>query len=55
MKAIIKIVTANKKFDEDQKQLMRRMVNVLYEHNLSACIILKKKVRKDKILKLKAV
>jgi hypothetical protein len=55
MKAIIKIVTANKDFSEDEKMLFRRMVNVLFEHNLSARVMLKKKVTKTKILKLKAI
>ena len=53
MKAIIKIVTAEKDFSEDQKQIMRRITMVLIEHNLSACIMLKKKVKKTKVLKLK--
>jgi len=51
MKAIIKILTAEKRFSEDQKTVMRRVINVLAEHNLSACIFLKK----SKILKLKVV
>jgi hypothetical protein len=54
MKAIIKVVTANKEFTEDQKQILRRMTNVLIEHGLSACVVLKKKVTKTKILKLNA-
>ena len=54
MKAIIKVVTANKEFSEDQKQIMRRISNVLLEHNLSVAIILKKKISKIKTLKLKA-
>jgi hypothetical protein len=55
MKAIIKVVTASKEFNNDQKQIMRRIVNVLTEHNLSACIILKKKITKIKELKLEAI
>lgn len=55
MKAVIKIVTARKEFTEDQKQIMRRVTMVLIEHNLSACIVLKKKVKKDRELKLKVV
>ena len=55
MKAIIRVVTANKEFDEDQKQIMRRIVMVLTEHNLSACIVLKNVIKKDKYLKLKIV
>ena len=53
MKAIIKVVTAEKEFSEDQKQILRRVTMVLIEHNLSACVILKKKVKKTKVLKLK--
>lgn len=49
MKAIIKVVTANKEFTEDQKKILRRVTMVLIEHNLSACIEIKKK----KVLKLK--
>lgn len=47
MKAIIKIVTAKKEFTPDQTQILRRIVNVLCDHNLSAAILLKKKVKKD--------
>jgi hypothetical protein len=53
VKAIIKIVTADKDFTEDQKQIMRRVSNVLMEHNLSVSVILKKKVVKTKKLSLK--
>jgi hypothetical protein len=49
MKAIIKVVTAEREFTEDQKQILRRVTMVLIEHNLSACIEIKKK----KKLKLK--
>jgi hypothetical protein len=52
-KAIIKVVTADKKFTEDQLQILRRGSNVLQEHNLSVSINLK--VVKTKILKLKVV
>ena len=54
MKAVIKVVTANKEFSNDQKQILRRVTMVLIEHQLSACVVLKKKVAKTKILKLKA-
>jgi len=53
MKAVIKVVTAAKDFTEDQKQIMRRVTMVLIEHDLSACIYIKKKIKKEKILKLK--
>jgi len=55
MKAIIKIVTADKEFTEDQKTIMRRVVMVLIEHNLSACVVLKKKIKESEILNLKVV
>lgn len=51
MKAIIKICTAEKEFTEDQKQIMRRVANVLIEHNLSVAIVMK--VKKYKSLKIK--
>jgi hypothetical protein len=51
MKAIIKIVTANKEFREDQKQIIRRVALVLEAHNLSVAIVMK--VKKIKHLKLK--
>jgi hypothetical protein len=53
MKAIIKIVTANKDFDDDQKQIMRRVMSVLHDHRLSVCIIQKKK--EIKVISLKAI
>ena len=49
MKAIIKVVTAEKEFTEDQKKILRRVTMVLMEHGLSACI----EVKKKKVLKLK--
>ena len=55
MKVLIKVVTAGKEFTADQKNVMRRYVNVLQKHNLSVSIILKQKVTKSKQLKLKAV
>jgi hypothetical protein len=50
MKAIIKIVTAEKKFTEDQEQIIKRVSMVLIEHNLSVAIV--KKVKKAKTIKL---
>ena len=55
MKAIIKVAIADKEFTEDQKQILRRVTSVLIEHGMSACVILKKKIKKRKILKLKAI
>jgi len=54
MKAIIKILTADKEFSQDQKDIMRRISNVLKEHNLSVSIQIRKKVKKVKRLNLKA-
>jgi hypothetical protein len=53
MKAIIKVCTASKEFTEDQKQIMRRISNVLKEHDLSVAVFMK--VKKTKQLKLKIV
>ena len=53
MKAVIKIVTAEKEFTQDQRQIMRRVTMVLTEHNLSVALAIKEK--KTKQLKLKAV
>ena len=55
MKAIIKVAIADKEFTEDQKQILRRVTMVLIEHGMSACVVLKKKIKKRKILKLKAI
>jgi hypothetical protein len=55
MKAIIKIVTANKKFSKDQKDAIRRFSIILQEHNLSVVVTIKKKIKKSKILNLKAI
>jgi hypothetical protein len=53
MKATIKIVTACKEFNEDQKKVIRRIMMVLDEHDLSVCLEMKKKVTKNskKVLK----
>jgi hypothetical protein len=45
MKALIKVSTASKAFTEDQLQILRRISNVLTEHNLSVELIYKQKVR----------
>lgn len=50
MKAIIKIVSAGS-FNEDQKQIIRRVVNVLMEHHLSVAII--QKIKKVEVPKFK--
>lgn len=56
MKAIIKIVTAEPEFNSDQKQIMKRIVNVLIEHSLSVSLTIRDKLHKQgKIFKLKAV
>jgi hypothetical protein len=55
MKAIVKIVTAEPEFSSDQKLIIKRIVNVLIEHDLSVCLQIKTKVTtKTKHLKLKA-
>ena len=43
MKAIIKVVTAEKQFSKDQEQILRRISNVLRAHGLSVVIITKEK------------
>lgn len=53
MKAIIKVVTAQKEFSSDQKQILRRVSIVLIEHGFSVATILK--LKKKKHLKLKAI
>jgi hypothetical protein len=50
MKAIIKVVTAEKEFNEDQKRILKRIAIVLIEHNLSVAVTMK--IKKDKQLKL---
>lgn len=52
MKAIIKIVSAGK-FTEDQEKIIKRIAIVLVEHNLSVSI--ERKVKKVQTIKLKAV
>jgi hypothetical protein len=42
MKAIIRIVTANKEFSKEDLDCFRRMLNVLYAHKLSARLEIKK-------------
>lgn len=54
MKAIIKIVTAESEFTPDQKQIIRRIMNVLIEHDLSVCLKIKKKDDNVKTLKIKS-
>jgi hypothetical protein len=53
MKALIKVVTAEKEFNEDQKRILKRVAIVLIEHNLSVSVVMK--VKKTKHLKLKAI
>jgi hypothetical protein len=51
MKAIIKIVTAEKKFTPAQIQIMKRVLRTLIEnHELSACITIKEKKTKSQRL-----
>jgi hypothetical protein len=51
MKAIIKVCTANKAFNQDQLNILRRVTTVLQEHNLSVAVTLK--IKENKQLKLK--
>jgi hypothetical protein len=53
MKALIKVCTAQKEFNQDQIAIMKRISLVLIEHNLSVSVTYK--VKKIKQLKLKAV
>lgn len=53
MKALIKVVTAEKEFSEDQKRILKRVALVLIEHNLSVAVSMK--IKKVKHLKLKAI
>ena len=53
MKALIKIVTAENEFSEDQLKIIKRIALVLIEHNLSVAVSMK--IKKVKHLKLKAI
>lgn len=53
MKATIKVVTARRSLSPDQKDILRRVANVLREHDFSVRIVTKE--TKVKTLKLKAV
>ena len=54
MKAIIKIVTAEKEFTHAQIQFIKRMAGVLISHH-QLSVMVEMKVKKTKKLKLKAV
>jgi hypothetical protein len=54
MKALIRVVTAEKEFTHAQIQFMKRMANVLISHHqLSVSVTMK--IKKTKKVKLKAV
>jgi len=53
MKALIKVVTAENEFSEDQLKIIKRIAIVLIEHNLSVAVSMK--IKKVKHLKLKAI
>lgn len=56
MKAVIKILTAKPDFSADEKQLMKRIVNLLIEHDMSVWLTIKQgKILGCKQFKLKAV
>lgn len=50
MKALIKIVTAENEFSEDQLKIIKRIAIVLIEHNLSVAVSMKIKKIKHLIL-----
>jgi len=52
MKAIIKIASASK-FTEDQERIIKRITNVLVEHDLSVSV--KRKIKQVQTFKLKVV
>jgi predicted transcriptional regulator len=53
MKAVIKVLTAEDKFSQDQIAIMKRVALVLQEHNLSVALLMKKeKVYKQCKLKV---
>ena len=58
MKAIIKVMTVQKEFRQDQIAIMRRITMVLIEHDLTAAIFIKqsKKLqlegKRDKLTKV---
>lgn len=54
-KATLKIVTAEKKFTVDQLQVIRRVMNVLRDHDLSVAVSLKVKATINNNSRLKIV
>jgi len=52
MDAVIKISTARKEFSQDQAAIMKRIALVLIQHNLSVELKIKRKVAKDKEIRL---
>jgi hypothetical protein len=55
MKATITIATAKKEFNEDQMKIIKRVAMVLYEHDLSVDVKMKKVVKKNIKLQIKRV
>ena len=55
MKAIIKIVNAERDFDQDQYRIIQRMLNVLQDHGLSVAMFVKVKKTKEITFKLRKV
>lgn len=53
MKAVIKIATARKEFTQAQLAMLRRIMMVLREHDLSVIMEKKKKVTKKTSLNIK--
>ena len=55
MKAEIKIFTFKKELTEDQKQILRRYLNVLREHDLCVELVIRKKQKIKKIIEIKRI
>lgn len=52
-KAKIKIVSANKQFTKEERDIMRRVMNALSNHNLSVIIEIEEKTASDKVSRLR--
>jgi hypothetical protein len=55
MNAVIKIVTTQKEFRQDQLAIIKRVLLVLAEHDMLAELVDKKQVRQLKTIKLRIV
>jgi hypothetical protein len=52
-KAKIKIVSANKTFSKEERDIMRRVMNALANHNPSVIIEIEEKQSSDKVSRLR--